>query len=111
MSETCETCRFWLASSASDWEFDALGVGDCQAIKMRSDIKDEAFEHRPRKDFDDWDEVEKLEVEALRAAKAFAVDGSGYYAALRTFPDFGCVLHQRKETQNDDRGKGAGLGE
>lgn len=101
MSETCETCRFWLYISAEDWEFDALGVGDCKAIKMREDIKDAVFDSRPRDAFDDWDEVERLEAEALRAAKAFAVDGSGYYAALRTFPDFGCVLHQPKETPHE----------
>lgn len=86
---TCETCAHW-SQVEPDWEYDALKMGKCQRIKQREDITG-------------TDEIQALEwgsperdaatVKALTDAKAIAVDGSGYYAALRTAGDFGCVLH------------------
>lgn len=43
---------------------------------------------------DDW---EAKAPAAIKAAKAIAVDGSGYFAAVRCTEEFGCVLHQPKE--------------
>jgi len=63
-------------------------MGRCAAIKQRENIiapAREAFS-------DDWDAQEAEEGRLLKAEKAIAVDGSGYYAAIRTAPDFGCVL-------------------
>ena len=45
------------------------------------------------------DEGRAAEHAALAAAKMIAVDGSGYYAALRTAPDFGCVLWEAMAPQ------------
>lgn len=82
----CETCSHWVFSQ-DDWQFDGLKMGKCAAVKQREDIIE------PARNIDDWDAREAEEARLLRAAKAIAVDGSGYYAALRTTADFGCVLY------------------
>lgn len=92
MSARCETCTHWKFAE-KDWEFESLVFGKCAAVKQREDVEREACEaagidHR-------WDDGgEEVVLNAMREAKAIAVDGSGYYAALRTAADFGCVLHQ-----------------
>lgn len=91
---TCETCLHWRFDEP-DAEFDDLRFGTCKAIRQRETIQDEAF--KGQKDVDRWtDEGEAIIHAAMKAAKAIAVDGSGYYAAVRTAPDFGCVLHSPK---------------
>jgi len=86
----CETCAHWKFDKP-DWEFDELRFGECKAIQMREDLESEAVQAAG---VDRWDaEAEAVRKAALRAAKAFCVDGSSYYAAVRTAPDFGCVLH------------------
>jgi len=98
--KTCVTCKHWSAS-VDDWEFEELGVRDCKGILMREDIKELAH-----KDHDDdrWEDAgQARENAAMRATRAFVVDGSGYYAALRTHPDFGCVLHEPPPPEGDGR--------
>jgi len=41
---------------------------------------------------DDWERRKREEVIAIRKQKAVVKDGSGYFAALKTRHDFGCVL-------------------
>jgi hypothetical protein len=95
MGGRCATCRFWLFETP-DWQFDDIIFGECKAVKMRETLEKDALEGT---DFDRWDdEAEPIIKAAFRAAKAIAVDGSGYYAALRTASDFGCVLFQAKES-------------
>lgn len=88
---TCETCRHWKFAE-DDWEFDGLRMGKCARIQMRQEIADSVtFPEGVER----WDEAgEKLVGAAMLASKAIAVDGSGYYAAIRTAPDFGCTLHE-----------------
>lgn len=89
MTGNCRTCRHWRAVEP-DWQFDGLTMGKCGAIKQRETII------APAREIDDWDKREAEEERLLKAEKAVAVDGSGYYAALRTQADFGCVLFQGK---------------
>lgn len=86
----CETCKHWKFEEP-DWEFDELKFGECKAIRQREAIEELAFGGDREKRW--TDEGEKIMRDAIAAAKAIAVDGSGYYAAVRTAPDFGCVLH------------------
>ncbi len=83
---TCETCAHW-NTEAPDWQFDELKMKRCGAIQQRETIIE------PARRLEDWDAREAEEYRLLSEAKAIAVDGSGYYAALRTRADFGCVLH------------------
>ena len=82
----CSSCEHWKFEEP-DWQYDALTLGECKAIRMREAIVE------PAREIADWDAREAEEARLLKAAKAIAVDGSGYYAALRTAADFGCVLH------------------
>lgn len=84
----CETCIHWKFDEP-DWEFDKLRFGECKAIRMREHIADAAREGLDRFS----PECDAVEEAAVAAAKAIAVDGSGYYAAIRTAPDFGCTLY------------------
>jgi hypothetical protein len=91
MNERCETCQHWTFAEP-DWEFDDMRFGTCRAIKQRQTIEEEALAGLD--DEDRWSgRADELKRAALGASKAIAVDGSGYYAAVRTAPDFGCVLH------------------
>lgn len=92
----CDQCKHW-ADESREWDFDKSGMRECLAIQQAWDVKDAAFTpEKPRYDYDDWDEVERLEAEALKAAKAVAQDGSSYAASIRTTGDFGCVLFEAK---------------
>lgn len=95
MSETCESCRYWLLPDELN-----EGMGTCQGIRERWEIKNAAFDAegaKPRSEYDDWDEVEQIEQEAFAKAPACVVDGSGYHAALLTRPTFHCAAHEPKE--------------
>lgn len=98
----CSSCSHW-SNAEADWQFDELVMGSCAAIKQREDIIEPARDAFP----DDWDARVVEEGRLLKAEKAIAVDGSGYYAAIRTAPDFGCVLWQA--AASDDIQVGIGL--
>lgn len=86
VSGRCASCAHW-SFAEPDWQYEALTMGECKAVKMRETIVE------PARNIEDWDAREAEEMRLLVAARAIAVDGSGYYAALRTSADFGCVLH------------------
>jgi hypothetical protein len=87
VSGLCETCRHW-TQVEEDWQYDKLVMGKCGAIRQREDIIE------PARRLEDWDAMEAEENRLLSLEKAIAVDGSGYYAAVRCRGDFGCVLHE-----------------
>lgn len=92
----CAGCAHWKFTTP-DWEFDELMIGECKAVKMRCGIEEDVETETGIERFEDgWGEAMK---KALVDAKAIAVDGSGYYAALRTFGDFGCVLFSPAKPQ------------
>lgn len=94
----CASCRHWTFEEP-DWEFEALQLGKCGAIQMRSSIIDAALTAAGLQSHHRYEPKGEAAAEkALLAAKAIAVDGSGYYAALRTTADFGCTLHEEKTT-------------
>lgn len=93
----CDQCKHW--KSVEDWEFDHVNMRKCLAIRQAWDVKDSPFEQPnslQKSDYDDWEEVERIEKDALIAAKAVAQDGSSYSAAIYTREDFGCVLFEQK---------------
>lgn len=92
--KTCETCELW-KFERRDWEYDELRLGECKGIKQRSSIESDALDAAGNPDR--WSTKGEAAIKAaMLATKAIAVDGSGYYAALRTAPDFGCILHVEK---------------
>lgn len=100
--ETCETCRWWMFDTP-DWQFDDLRIGECKRVKQREVIEDEAT-----RDLVDgrWnDAAEDAIKSAMQEARAIVVDGSGYYAALRTMPDFGCNRHEYSPTPTKEMGE------
>lgn len=81
----CGDCKFW-GRKGEDGKFrSCTGV-----IHDESSIHDE--------EVGDWmDEEYKESVIRINALPAVVVDGSGYFAALKTKEDFGCVLFERRE--------------
>lgn len=77
---TCGTCRFWGSGDRAETE----RFRECTAI-----IHDRGYPVSPNTDCDP---------NFADAHCATAVDGSGYYAAVRCRADFGCVLHQLRGT-------------
>lgn len=93
----CDQCRHW--KPLNDWDFTAYEMRRCGAIKQAWNVKDEPFEGegvKSRHDYDDWDQVERMEADAMKSAKAVAQDGSSYAASVLTAADFGCVLFEAK---------------
>jgi len=87
---TCMTCRHWGAftsdadrgrvySDDPEQHAEDVAFGDVVAIKRMGLCQRIG------------DEKQNLDAEAV------AVDGSGYYAGLRTAATFGCTLHEPKE--------------
>lgn len=85
---TCGGCRHWKQEEPSlGAEYWRAGFGTCQAIVHDSD---ESHKHE-----DGYcDPYEPCEWMAQR--KAVCVDGSGFYAAVKTREAFGCVLFEAK---------------
>ena len=76
----CKTCAHWGFVDKEYRELPLLGV--CKAVPQLWDATEwsaEAGERIVRKKY--------------AGRLAFVEDGSAYYAALRTFADFGCVQH------------------
>jgi len=77
----CGNCEHWK-------EVNKFGVGTCDAVKH--DVEGgETYDY-------DSDSDEEI---ASNNDPAFVVDGSGCYAALKTRENFGCALHQAKESK------------
>lgn len=74
----CGTCKHWTPYQAGD---SATGFGTCGKAEMH-----DSWEHgpgRPQSDIaDKW--------------LMCVIDGSGYFAALKTKESFGCILHETK---------------
>jgi hypothetical protein len=79
--ETCGTCKNWKRIDQEEWyerESNDTRYGTCQAIPHAA-IK--------------WDQDSDRNLIA-GDWKAVAVDGSGFFAAIKTQECFGCVLHK-----------------
>lgn len=82
MTPTCGSCAYWGAGHEQNSESPAWRrVRPCGAVK--------------HDDSDSYRADGSLSTPLSDPnAKAEVVDGSGYFAALRTRADFGCVLYQ-----------------
>lgn len=95
MTSLCETCEHWKFDDV-DYLFDDLKFGRCSNIRQLETVISEACDAAGISNR--WDEGgEEISRQGVAAAKAIAVDGSGYYAAVRTAPDFGCILHKPRD--------------
>lgn len=75
--KTCGTCKYWeLIPDSNPRSLAANGFGTCENVRMWED-----------------DEIHKEEKSKWLAC---AIDGSGYFAALKTKESFGCVLHEER---------------
>lgn len=93
----CKDCAHWKRPEP-DYQAEAVTFGTCAAIPFRYDHLNEAFDliGKHRSDFDEWDEVEKIEADTLAATLAMCEDGSGYAGRVKTQGEFGCVLFEVK---------------
>lgn len=95
MMKTCGTCKHW---GAGHNEHEKAGESvekddifkPCGAVVQVDKFVADA---RPA-----WskDTALRASLEEVRARKAVVVDGSDYFAALKTQSDFGCLLHEDK---------------
>ena len=83
----CGTCKFWGTDKDIGEKY-----RECQGVKMDHHTISEG----PVPNYFNEMETEEI-LELRRTALAVTVDGSGYYAAIKSKQDFGCVLHQEKE--------------
>lgn len=80
--ERCRTCKKWMPPDSEKYG-EVPGIGKCKATPQYWDAAE----------WDEDGENRKLKPEFSNAL-ALVEDGSDYRAALRTFPDFGCVQHE-----------------
>lgn len=83
----CGTCKYWGKPDETE-EF-----RQCQVIRH-----DEKLYTRPRGERWEDDDPTEEELKFRSENIAVACDGSGYFGALRSRSDFGCILHVPKET-------------
>lgn len=89
MNNLCGNCKFWGEPD------DVNEFRQCQAIPH-----DIHCIHNEDKDFENFswlDEEGKEEYRKIKRNKAVVTDGSGYFAAIKTKEDFGCVLFEEKK--------------
>lgn len=101
-NKVCGTCKHWGSpkevAAGYDWRA-------CQAIKHDKDGNSADYKMELKEYEGQNDEYERemygeyLEsLENLKPFKAVACDGSGFYAALKTFDSFFCCLYESEQT-------------
>lgn len=78
--KTCKTCKHWKKPKAIDVENDRFKI--CGRIKFDANYDSSYATKR------------ELDEESVFDEPAVTVDGSGYFAELRTQESFGCTLHE-----------------
>lgn len=98
----CDQCKHW-PEKADEWEAEQAGLRQCQAVRQRWTIADEASEELAKSiGKHEWDtdapgdQFEAVRRDALRGSRAYVQDGSQYTASLWTMPDFFCALFTLK---------------
>lgn len=92
----CDKCKHW-PEKADDWEAEQAGMRECQAVRPRWDIADEASANLSKNTDADEERYMAARRDALRNARAYVQDGSQYTASLWTMPDFFCALFTLKD--------------
>lgn len=99
----CGSCRFWGAARPyGEPEYGDVDKPDDKSLfRVCAAMKFDSGAHRFTEDPDEWNDHEDMwtiqDRELRKTEKAAAVDGSGYYGAVKTRDDFGCALHEEKE--------------
>jgi hypothetical protein len=73
------------------WEAKAAGFGECKAVREGWKIMDAAASEYTSGDRTSVDGYVAARIAALKAEKAYVMDGSQYHASLLTAPDFFCA--------------------
>lgn len=83
----CGDCKFWGKESESV----------TREFRSCTGIIHDGYDRNAvgKEDLDDRVDIEL--VVNIQSRPAVVVDGSGYFAALKTKEDFGCVLFERRE--------------
>lgn len=106
MGKTCGTCKFWGEGVAQGDDPPDCDYRPCGAVihdkrgharAEKDDVETYLEDYCPEHEYAET----RAEIAAIRKHKAIVHDGSGYYAALKTKDDFGCVLHQPKEQPHE----------
>ena len=95
----CGTCKFWGTPAETK---NNLTFRSCQGIKHDEDRLTEDYKQQQGyfNLYNPYDVEAKQKMgEFFKEHQAVACDGSGYYAALKTKEDFGCILHVPKTEQ------------
>jgi hypothetical protein len=91
---TCGTCKHWGNTKDEQYRFRrCLRVFSCTEVRGPDD---EERANRTDEEIEKWGAWGADEIRKLRSEKAYTVDGSGYYNALKCREDFGCVLHEAR---------------
>lgn len=78
----CATCKWW-----------GFGHKDCGDDFPWSELRPcGLIVHRLG--YQEYDDKGEVIPPVMPEARAYVVDGSGYYAALKTASDFGCIKHE-----------------
>ena len=83
---TCSNCASWTLLHHTGSSL--VGIGECRAARQ-------AVERLPHTDMEDADLA--LAIQAIEKDKAVVKDGSGYFAALFTKPEFYCAQWSAKQ--------------
>ena len=84
----CKSCKHWEKPQSEHGE--VLGLGKCLAVVQLWDATKWEDDDDPGVDV-----CFRVLKNEYKEKMAFVQDGSDYYAALRTFADFGCVQYER----------------
>jgi len=94
----CDRCQHWQKDSKNEeWEARGAGFGECEGVRERWRITDEAvLGLRWDQDGGSAEEFNVKTTAALKRSRAYVQDGSQYRAELFTAPDFFCALFMEK---------------
>jgi hypothetical protein len=98
---TCGTCKHWGAGH-DEHEEDGASIKRSDVFKpcgavIQADKWSIKYDENNKYMSAEQHAKAKEEIAAIRARKAVVVDGSDYFAALKTCEDFGCVLWCARE--------------
>lgn len=85
----CGTCKYW-----GNRDDEGLSHRACRAVIHDRDCETDPLAGEPIEERDWLTDEQKAALIAIRDRPAVVLDGSGYFAALKTRESFGCILHE-----------------
>lgn len=95
----CRNCRHYQAGAGGTYtsKSQTVKMGKCKRISMEMYSYVESDETYMTVDYKTKQPTEKKMLFPMSFSLAYVEDGSSYYAALITAPEFGCVLFEQEE--------------